>query len=236
MISGKTFLAIIPARGGSKRLPRKNVLNLVGKPLIAWTIQAAKESKYLDDVIVSTDDNEISTLSMQYGIENVVARPPELASDTATSFDVIKHAMASRKKKYDYVMLLQPTSPLRKSYHIDDVAELVIEKNANAVISVCEAEHSPLWCNTLPEDDNMDGFIPDKVKNKRSQDLPRYYRLNGAIYCADAASIVESTSLFSLQKTFAYKMDVSSSIDIDSSFDFSFAERLLEKKFKDDVE
>jgi CMP-N-acetylneuraminic acid synthetase len=181
VLNGKTFLAVIPARGGSKRLPRKNVLDLAGKPLIAWTIEAAKQSKYIDHFVVSTDDQEITDVSKQFGAE-VLTRPGELATDTASSVDVVLHSINAQQKQYDYVILLQPTSPLRTAQHIDEAIELLFEKNANAIISVCETDHSPLWSNTLHEDGNMDNFIREEVKGKRSQDLPTYYRLNGAIF------------------------------------------------------
>ena len=153
----KTFLAIIPARGGSKRLPRKNLLDLCGKPLIAWSIESALKSKYISKVIVSSDDEEILQISLNFGA-TVIKRPDELASDTATTFDAIEHTIKSLEK-YDYVVLLQPTSPLRDEKHIDKAIELLEEKDADAIISVCEVEHSPLWCNTLDENLNMSNFL-----------------------------------------------------------------------------
>jgi CMP-N-acetylneuraminic acid synthetase len=221
----KTFLAVIPARGGSKRLPRKNVLDLAGKPLIAWTIEAAKNSKYIDHFVVSTDDQEISDVSKKYGAE-VLTRPGELATDTASSVDVVLHAIASQNQPYDYVILLQPTSPLRTAQHIDEAIELFFEKNANAVISVCETDHSPLWANTLPDDGNMDDFIREEVKGKRSQDLPAYYRLNGAVYIADTVSVVKEKSFYP-EKTYSYVMEKSVSVDVDHRFDFKLVEVIL---------
>lgn len=152
MYKNKTFLAIIPARGGSKRLPRKNVLDLCGKPLITWSIEAGLNSKYIDKVVVSSDDDEILEISRKFGAETI-KRPDELASDTATTFDAIKHTI-DNLEKYDYIVLLQPTSPLRDQKHIDEAIELLVEKNADAVVSVCEMDHSPLWSNTLPQDGN----------------------------------------------------------------------------------
>ena len=180
MYKNKTFLGIVPARGGSKRLPRKNMLNLCGKPLIAWSIEAGLNSKYIDKVVVSSDDDEILNISSNFGAETI-KRPVELASDTATTFDAIKHTIEN-VEKYDYIVLLQPTSPLRNAKHIDEAIELLEIKNADAVVSVCEMDHSPLWSNTLPNDGNMRGFLREETLNKRSQDLEKYYRLNGAIY------------------------------------------------------
>lgn len=224
----KTFLAIIPARGGSKRLPRKNVRDLAGKPLIAWTIEAGLKSKYLDQVIVSSDDEEILEISRQYGADTI-KRPDELASDTATTFDAIKHTIDSLEK-YDYVVLLQPTSPLRNSEHIDEAIELLLKKQADAIVSVCEVDHSPLWANTLPEDGNMSHFIRDEVKNKRSQDLEKYYHLNGAIYICKTHKLLDEKSFMLKENIFAYKMDRESSVDIDESLDFSLAEILIDRR------
>ncbi|MEA1988824.1 MAG: acylneuraminate cytidylyltransferase family protein [Pseudomonadota bacterium] len=226
MCKGKTFLAVIPARGGSKRLPRKNVLDFAGKPLIAWTIEAAKHSKYIDHFAVSTDDQEISDVSKKYGAE-VLTRPAQLATDTASTVDVVLHAIAAQSQSYDYVILLQPTSPLRTAQHIDEAIELLFEKNANAVISVCETDHSPLWANILPDDGNMDNFIREEVKGKRSQDLPTYYRLNGAIYIAKVELVEKQKTLFLDDKCFSYVMDQDASIDIDEKLDFTLAELML---------
>ena len=194
MYTNKTFLAIIPARGGSKRLPRKNVLDLCGKPLIAYTIEAALKSKYIDKVIVSSDDEEILNISSNFGAD-IIKRPIDLANDTATTFDTIKHTI-DNFEKYDYIVLLQPTSPLRNEKHIDEAIQLLEEKNADSIISVCEMDHSPLWSNTLPKDGNMSNFLKDEILNKRSQDLEKYYRLNGAIYICKTSKLLEKKVLY----------------------------------------
>lgn len=225
MYKDKTFLAIIPARGGSKRLPRKNLLDLCGKPLIAWSTEAGSKSKYIDKVVVSSDDDEILNISKTYGAETI-KRPAELASDTATTFDAIKHTIDSLQK-YDYVVLLQPTSPLRNQKHIDEAIELLESKNADAVVSVCEMDHSPLWSNTLPTDGNMNSFLRDEVLNKRSQDLEMYYRLNGAIYICKTQKLLKEKSFLIRDNIFAYKMDRTSSIDIDEKIDFLIAKTLF---------
>jgi len=229
-INDKTFLAIIPARGGSKRLPRKNILDLVGKPLIVWSIEAGLKSKYIDKVIVTSDDNEILGIAKQFG-SYTIKRPEVLANDVATSFDAIKHTIEN-VEKYDYVVLLQPTSPLRTSEQIDQAIELMESKKADAVISVCEMDHSPLWSNTLPHDDNMSNFLRDEVKNKRSQDLEKYYRLNGAIYICDTDKLLGKKSFLLKENIFAYKMDRESSVDIDEKIDFQFAEILIKGNIK----
>lgn len=227
MYKEKSFLAIIPARGGSKRLPRKNVLDLAGKPLIAWTIEAGLMSSYIDKVIVTSDDKEILEISKRFGAETI-KRPDELANDTATTFDAVKHTI-DNMEKYDYIVLLQPTSPLRNFKHIDEAIELLMSKNADAVISVCEMDHSPLWSNTLPDNGNMSSFIRDEVKNKRSQDLEKYYRLNGAIYICKEDRLLEDKNFFIKDKIFAYSMYRESSIDIDEKIDFIFATELLKQ-------
>ena len=223
----KTFLAIIPARGGSKRLPRKNILDLCGKPLISWSIEAALKSKYISKVVVSSDDEEILNISSNFGAD-IIKRPYELANDTATTFDAIKHTI-DNLEKYDYIVLLQPTSPLRNEKHIDEAIELLEEKQADAIVSVCEMDHSPLWSNTLPEDGNMRGFLREEILNKRSQDLEKYYRLNGAIYICKTDKLLENKSFFLKDNIFAYIMDRKSSIDIDEEIDFEIAKVLINK-------
>ena len=221
MYKGKTFLAIIPARGGSKRLPRKNVLDLCGKSLIAWSIEAGLQSQYIDKVVVTSDDDEILEISEKFGA-NIIQRPDELASDTSTTFDSIKHTI-DNVERFDYIVLLQPTSPLRDSKHIDEAIELLENKNADAVVSVCEMDHSPLWSNTLDNSLSMSGFLRDEILNKRSQDLEKYYRLNGAIYICKTDKLLEEKSFFLKDNIFAYMMDRKSSIDIDEKIDLMLA-------------
>jgi len=225
MFNEKTFLAIIPARGGSKRLPRKNVLDLAGKPLIAWSIEEGLKSKYIDKIIVTSDDDEILDIAKKFG-SDTIKRPDELASDTATSFDAVKHAI-DNVDEYDYVLLLQPTSPLRTSQHIDEAIELLMSRNANAIISVTEMDHSPLWSNILPDDRSMEGFLQDEVLHKRSQDLPTYYRLNGSIYICKTERLLTEESFFIKDDVYSYIMDRESSVDIDEAIDFKLAELFI---------
>ncbi len=228
MFNGKTFLAIIPARGGSKRLPRKNVLNLAGKPLIAWTLEAAKKAIYLDKIVVSSDDSEILKISAEMEIDTIV-RPAELASDTASTFDSVEHAIKNIGTKFDYIVLLQPTSPLRTEVHINEAIELLFEKSADAIISICESEHPPLWSNILPSDGSLANFIPEEVRNKRSQDLPRFYRLNGAIYICSVNRALEKRTLLLPNNIYGYIMPLEKSIDIDNEVDFLLAKTLIQK-------
>jgi len=224
----RKFLAIIPARGGSKRLPRKNILKLAGKPLIAYSIEASLQSKYIDRVIVSSDDDEILNISKDYGAD-IIKRPDYLASDTATSFDAVKHTIQN-VANYDYIILLQPTSPLRNTSHIDQAIKLLETKNADAIVSVCEMDHSPLWSNTLDDSLSMKNFLADEVLAKRSQDLESYFRLNGAIYICSVEKLLEEQSFFLRDNIFAYVMSREDSIDIDEKLDFRIAEILMGEK------
>ncbi len=230
MYNNKSFLAIILARGGSKRLPRKNVLDLCGKPLIAYSIEAGLKSKYIDEVVVSSDNDEIISISEEFGA-NTIKRPEELSNDTATTFDAIKHAI-DNVEKYDYIVLLQPTSPLRDSKHIDEAIELLEIKNADAVVSVCEMDHSPLWSNTLDASLSMKNFLTDEILNKRSQDLEKYYRLNGAIYICKTDKLIEEKSFMLKDNIFAYVMNKQSSVDIDEEIDFKMAEAIKNKRVR----
>ncbi|WP_392344245.1 cytidylyltransferase domain-containing protein [Pseudoalteromonas prydzensis] len=228
MINEKRILAIIPARGGSKRLPRKNVLPINGKPLIEWSIDAAKASEYIDTVFISTDDKEIQSISFESGAYVPELRPAELATDTATTESMLLYTLEKYGKGYDVVILLQPTSPLRTPNNIDEAIELFLTKKAFSVVSVTSCEHSPLWSNTLPFDGNMENFIKEKGL-QRSQDLYGFYRLNGAIYIFDVEKLLQYQKICYTKETYAYKMSNENSVDIDTELDFEFAELLLRK-------
>lgn len=230
--SSPSFLGLIPARGGSKRIPRKNVSAVAGKPLIAWTIDAARSTDRLDRLILSTDDDEIAALGRQYGADVPFIRPPELASDTATGNDVILHALktlAANGKTYDFVVVLQPTSPLRIGEDIDAAIELLLAKRASAVISVCQTDHPPEWSNTLPDDLSMRDFLRPGVRDTRSQDLPTNYRLNGAIYIYDCAQLLRGETAQFDESTYAYIMPRQRSVDIDEAIDVDIAELYLRR-------
>ncbi len=228
MYKDKNFLAVIPARGGSKRLPGKNLLDLYGKPLIAWTIEAGLKSKYIDNLIVSSEDNKILETAKIYNA-NLIRRPRNLAGDESSSFDVIKHAI-DNLEEYDYVVMLQPTSPLRNEHDIDNAIEFLFSKNASAVVSVCPVDHSPLWSSTLEDDCDMTNFLDHQVTKKRSQELDKYYRLNGAIYISSIKKMVEEKTFFLKNNIYAYIMKRSNSVDIDTKIDFKLAEVLLKEQ------
>lgn len=219
------YLAIIPARGGSKRLPRKNVLDLGGKPLIAWSIEAALKSDFIDKTLVTSDDEEILDISKKYPVETL-KRPDILATDTATTYDAIEHAINSQEEEYEYVVLLQPTSPLRGSKHIDEAIKLLKSKKADAVVSVCEVEHPVQWSMTLDKNKDMSAFVKN-IDSRRSQEQQTYFRLNGAIYICKTDRLVESKSFFLKDNIFAYIMNKEDSIDIDEEIDFKLAELIL---------
>ncbi|RMG36997.1 MAG: acylneuraminate cytidylyltransferase family protein [Gammaproteobacteria bacterium] len=227
------LLALIPARGGSKRLPRKNLLPLAGTPLIAWTIRAARESGLFDRILVSTEDEEIARRAREAGAETPFLRPPELAGDHAPTLGAILHALetlAGQGEHFDYVAVLQPTSPLRNADDIRGAVALLRRKQADAVISVCRTDHPPEWCNTLPPDGSMRDFFRPGVRETRSQDLPPSYRLNGAIYLYACGRLLESRSLEMDDCCYAYVMPRERSIDIDTELDLKIAEILLRKE------
>jgi CMP-N,N'-diacetyllegionaminic acid synthase len=229
VIEGKSVLAVILARGGSKRLPNKNILELGGKPLIAWSIEEGLKNKYIDNLIVSSDSENILDIAGNYGA-NLIKRPNELASDTASTFDAIEHTINNIQNPYDYIILLQPTSPFRTNKHIDEAFESLFGKKADAIISVTEMEHNPEWGNILPKNGSMVNFINRELVNVRSQDLDQYYRLNGAIYICKTKSLLKEKTFFIKENIYAYKMDSESSIDIDLEIDFQIAKLIIENK------
>ena len=224
MIFGKKVLAIIPARGGSKRLPQKNSKLLHGKPLIVHSIEAAKQAEVIDEILVSTDDLDIAKIACEAGAYVPFLRPDYLSTDQASSVDVVCHAIEYlqryKKMDFEYIVLLQPTSPLRKALHIQEAFDILEEKKGDAVISVCEVEHSPLWINQLPEDGSMIEFISSEIKGTRSQDLPQYYRVNGAIYICSIPRFLKEKDFFISDNIYAYKMRTYESVDIDTMIDF----------------
>lgn len=229
MLNQYHVTVLIPARGGSKRLPRKNVKLLCNKPLIAWTIEVAKVSKFVDQIVVSTDDIEIKEVSEKYGAIVPFIRPEYLSSDTANSFDVVKHAIQflNIESENHLLILLQPTSPLRTVEDLDQALNFFIERSASGVVSVSEAEHSPLWSNVLPDNCEMSDFIRPEVKDKRSQDLPKFYRLNGSIYIYKTSELIEKKSIFYDETVFAFETSKHTSVDIDTELDFIIAETLM---------
>lgn len=224
------ILYIIPARGGSKGLPGKNIKMLAGKPLIAYSISAALNSKFKGTVLVSTDASDIAEVAKKAGAEVPFMRPDDLATDSSSTTDVILHAIEYYKSKnvsFDLIVILQPTSPLRSSSDIDSSIELLNQKNVSAIVSVCENEHHALWSNSLPENRSMKDFIREEIKGKNRQQLPKNYRLNGAIYVSTMEAFLKHKG-FIHEGAFAYIMPTERSVDIDSAIDFKLAELLIE--------
>lgn len=223
-------VAIIPARAGSKRLPGKNIKLLAGKPLIVWTIEAAITSNLFDVILVTTDSEEIANIARAAGASVPFLRPSELSTDTSSTNEVISHAVDWIEQNVgtvSCVTLLQPTSPLRTADDIAQAMNMYDTKQASAIVSVCQTEHPIQFCNTLPIDLSMAGFIKTQ-NNKRSQELEPSWRLNGAIYIFDRKYVSNLTNLYE-QNTFAYIMKRENSIDIDQELDFILAEIILSK-------
>jgi len=225
-------LVIIPARGGSKRLPRKNVKLLAGKPLICWTIEAAIKANLDAKIVVTSDDDEILEIADAYKSKGVYKRkrPGNLATDTASTVDAIIDVIESEKllgNNPKTIILLQPTSPLRNEEDIRNAFRLYndTEKNSgrDTVVSVCEVDHPTAWVGSVREDMSFQGA---KLLNKRSQDYEKEYRLNGAIYVDSVVQLLEIQSLFT-EKLIGSIMPRVRSIDIDEEVDFKICEGLL---------
>lgn len=223
-------LAIILARSGSKGLKDKNIRPLNNKPLIQHTIESARNSNIFKEILVSTDSLIYKDIAERAGAWVPFLREPELSGDLARSNDVLVDILSKLKdqnKTYDHFMLLQPTSPLRNEKHIQEAYQLFMDKSANAVVSITEAEHSPLWCNTVKPDLCIDHFLSN-AKSLRQQ-LETFYRINGAIYLLNVDYFLEHMDFYH-SKSYGYVMDKYSSVDIDDLLDFKFAEFLMTNK------
>lgn len=222
-------LAIITARSGSKGLKNKNIKLLNGKPLIAYSIEAAQKSNLFTEIMVSTDSEEYAEIALKLGAKVPFLRSKTNSEDNSGSWDVVMEVLKNYLKagqKYDTICLLQPTSPLRTYDDIDNGYKLLIEKKADSIIAVCEMEHSPLWSNTLPRDLSMKEFLNKKIADKPRQFLPTYYRINGALYIKKINYKNDDVHLLD-ENSFALIMQRRHSIDIDTEFDFKIAEILL---------
>lgn len=227
----KKILAIIPARGGSKGLPGKNIKKLNDKPLIAYSIEEALRSQLIDRVMVSTDSEEIAAISKQYGAEIPFIRPAELATDTASSVDVVIHAIEYLKENQnyipEYVVLLQCTTPFKTSEDIDGTIEKCIKENMDAAVSICEAEVNPYWTVKF-EGNKLKDVIPGGNAITARQLLPKAYRLNGGIYVVKTEVFLNERN-FMPKHTTGYIMSQERSIDIDTADDFEQCQYWLEE-------
>lgn len=228
MIDGKQVLAIIPARGGSKGLPRKNILPLAGKPLIAWTIEAARDSRYIDRCIVSTDDHEIARVASEWGGDVPFLRPGELALDSTPTRDVVLHAI-NLVAGYDYIVVLQPTSPLRLSEDIDGCLEAMVQANSATAVSVTEADKPPYWMYRLKPGGRLVPVMECGTPLFRRQDAPTIYVLNGAVYAGTPGAYMKDEP-FVRGDTVGYPMPKERSVDIDTELDLKLCEWLLAQR------
>lgn len=223
MYQGKRILGLITARGGSKGIPRKNIVEVGGRALIGWTIEAARGSHLLDRLVLSTDDEEIATVAQTFGCEVPFMRPAELAADASGSADVVMDCL-QRLTGYDYLVLLQPTSPLRTSEDIDGAIRVCLDSGAPACVSMCEAEESPFWMYALGPNGSLKPILENHYA--RRQDLPEVYVLNGAVYVADVSWFAARRG-FLAEDTVGYIMPRSRSLDIDTPADLqAFRQRL----------
>jgi CMP-N,N'-diacetyllegionaminic acid synthase len=226
-------LGIIPARSGSKSIPRKNIVVLAGKPLIAHTIQAALDAKHTDRVIVSTDSQEIADVARLFGAEVPFLRPPELAQDDTPGIEPILHAVRwlSDNDDYhpDYVMVLQPTSPLRTAEDIKAAVQLAQKQHADSVVSVCPVRQHPYWMKRITDDGRLVDFLSLDRTYAARQDLPPVYALNGAIYLIRREILLERQTFYT-EHTYAYVMPLERSVDIDTEIDFKLAELLMRER------
>jgi len=229
------ILALITARGGSKGIPKKNIRPLLGKPLLAYTCEAALGSRLVTRTVLSTDDEEIAAVSRAYGVGELFLRPAELARDDTPTLPVIQYTLQTMEKKEDYrpaiTVLLQPTSPLRQAYHIDEALNLLIETEADSVVSVVPVPHqfNPVSVMRI-ENGRLIPFIKGEgTRILRKQDKPEVYARNGpAILAMRYDTVIKEQSLFG-EKCVAYIMDYRSSIDIDTEEDLAYAEFLMKR-------
>ena len=226
------ILAVIPARARSKGIRNKNIKILNKKPLLAWSILEAKKISYIDCIHVSTDSIKIAKIAKNYGADTSFLRPKNLASDNAQVIDTLLYAIekfGKEGKKFDIIISLPPTSPLRTYIDIKKAFALLCKKKAQAVVSVCETDYHPNWCNTLNKNLSMHHFLKPKIEHKNRQELKKFYRLNGAIYLAYCEFLLKKKSFYG-KKTYAYIMPKEKSIDINVEFDFKIAELILTRK------
>ncbi len=228
MYRNKTFLAIIPARSGSKGIIDKNIREINHKPLLAYTVEACKRSGIFDDIVVSTDSVTYAEIAERFGASVPFLRPKELATDQASSNDVILHVingLGQLGKEFDCFMLLQPTSPLRIEIHMLKIADILLENDADSVVSICKSDSQSYLTVELTEEGRLKALFSDK-KQVRRQDIPPKYRINGAIYLALTSYFMKHKSFYE-GKTLPYLMSAFDSIDIDDDFQLKIAELLL---------
>ena len=230
MYKNNTILGIIPARGGSKGIPKKNIKILVDKPLITWTIHAAQKSQYIDKLIISTDSEEIAKMGSQLGAEIPFIRSSELAKDDSSGSDVIIHALdwfQCNRKTYDYFILLQPTSPFRKTEHIDKALEVIISKqDIDALVSIQKVDQHPYWMKKINKAGYLEKYNEESSAYTYRQSLPELYINNGAIYICKWDVFIDDRSLYK-RNCYPFIMERKFSLDLDTMDDWKYAEYLL---------
>lgn len=232
MIHDQRVLAIIAARGGSKGLPGKNIKDVGGQPLIAWSIQAGHNSSYIDRVVLTTDDAAIVTVAQEFGCDVPFLRPAALADDTAKVEDALLHTMDNLGEEYDYLVLLQPTSPLRTAADIDGAIKTCIDKAAPACVSVCSPDKSPYWMCLADEKGRLHRLLETDGPAYRRQDLAPVLALNGAVYVAEV-SWFRTHQTFFTEETVGYEMPRERSVDIDTPLDLMLVETILAEARKE---
>lgn len=236
MYKEKKFLAIVPARGGSKGIPRKNITLVEGKPLIQYTIDEALKSKYIDRVMVSTDDEEIANVAKGCGAEVPFLRSPELASDQAKTIDALIHAVSELKKiegnTYDYLVLLQPTQPFRKHWHIDEAIVKIVDQNESSLVSISEVREHPILMRTIDSAEHVRPLL-NANSTVRRQDFPSFYKVNGCIYINKLDETFSSDTSLNDNKL-AYLMEQKYDLDIDEPLDLEIMKMILQRYSLDD--
>lgn len=230
MYNGRRILALIPARGGSKGIKNKNIVDLSGYPLVSYSIRAAQGSKYVDDTVVSTDSEKIARISKEYGANVPFMRPAELATDHARTVDAVLHAIKLLDKTenhFDVVVILQCTQPLTTAADIDKAIETFFEKGMRGLVSVSRVEEHPLLMRSMDKDGNLTSLLGENSTCRR-QDMKPYYRVDGCICINQTNEITSETSLN--DNPVGFIMDVSHSVDIHDMKDLYLAEYYLHMK------
>ena len=232
MIDGNKILAVIPARGGSKGIKNKNITELVGRPLLQWTIEAAEKSKYIDRFVLSSDDPQIQMVAESLGCEVPFTRAAHLATDEASTIDVLLDVI-ERVAGFDVVALLQPTSPFRTAKDIDSCLELMMRDGAPSVVSLCATRDHPALVFKFQSDKKIAPFLSNPPSQSlRRQDLPAAFKLNGAVYIAKIPWFIKNRT-FTAAEAVGYIMPERRSIDIDDAQDLSLARQLAQGPLSD---
>lgn len=237
MYKNRTFLVIIPARGGSKGLPGKNIREICGKPLIAWSIEAGAKSNYVDEVMVTTDYQEIADISKNYGANVPFLRPDFLASDTSTSFDAVKHVIDFYKtelnREFDYIVLLEPTSPLREDGDIDSMIEKIVQNESefDSIVSIGEVHEHPSIMKKTINDETLAPYCETLELKTRRQDNDTAYFPYGVAYIVKTKSLLDEKTFYTKRNTF-YKIKRYQCYEIDDIYDFLAIENIMKHEWR----